>query len=64
MNTELRVIKAQTEDEIWHQVRPDFEGEELLEYNVLLETPTSLVELFAFSGCTSAANLKWANSCW
>ena len=45
MSSELKIIKGQNEEEIWHQVRTDFEGEELLGYNVLLETPTSLVEL-------------------
>ena len=45
MSSELKIIKGQNEEEIWQQVRPDFEGEELLGYNVLLETPTSLVEL-------------------
>ena len=45
MSTELRVVKGQTEEEIWQQVRPDFEGEELLGYNVLLETPNSLVKV-------------------
>lgn len=45
MSTEIRVIEGETEDEIWQQVRPDFEGEELLGYNVILQTPNSAVEL-------------------
>lgn len=45
MSTEIRVIEGQTEEDIWQQVRPDFEGEELLGYNVLLKTPNTAVEL-------------------
>ncbi|MCY7422522.1 MAG: hypothetical protein LH478_12360, partial [Chitinophagaceae bacterium] len=45
MSTELRVIKGETEDEIWQQVRSDFEGEDLLGYNALLEGANHIVEL-------------------
>ena len=45
MSTELKVIKGETPDAMWQQVRTNFEGEDLLGYHVLLDNGNTVVEL-------------------
>ena len=45
MSTELKVIKGETPEAMWQQVRKDFEGEDLLGYHVLLDNGNTVVEL-------------------
>ena len=45
MSTELKVIKGETPEAMWQQVRKDFEGEDLLGYHVLLNNGNTVVEL-------------------
>lgn len=45
MSTELKIIKGETLEAMWQQVRTDFEGEDLLGYHVLLDNGNTVVEL-------------------
>ena len=45
MSTELKVIKGETPEAMWQQVRTNFEGEDLLGYHVLLDNGNTVVEL-------------------
>ena len=45
MSTEVKVIKGETVESMWQQVRSDFEGEDLLGYHVLLDNGNHVVEL-------------------